>query len=125
MFTIGKLAKLTDSSVETIRYYQRIELIRVPEAQGNYRYYDQQDVETLNFIQKGKDAGLQLNEIKELLHLQHSDKDKVRHVIEQRLEIIDQRISELKALKQRLNIWVNECKTTTDQCCPILKELKQ
>ncbi|MBP8063513.1 MAG: MerR family DNA-binding transcriptional regulator, partial [Acinetobacter sp.] len=26
MFTIGKLAKMTDSSVETIRYYQRIGL---------------------------------------------------------------------------------------------------
>lgn len=125
MFTIGKLAKITHSSVETIRYYQRIGLMRIPEAQGNYRFYSQQDIETLSFIQKGKDAGLQLSEIHELLKLQMNDRDQVRQVIEQRLEKIDQRIKELKALKKRLNTWVNECKSTDEHCCPILKELKQ
>ena len=125
MFTIGKLAKMTHSSVETIRYYQRIGLTRIPEAQGNYRFYSQQDIETLSFIQKGKDAGLQLSEIHELLKLQMNDRDQVRQVIEQRLEKIDQRIKELKALKKRLSTWVNECKSTDEHCCPILKELKQ
>ncbi len=125
MFTIGKLAKMTDSSVETIRYYQRIGLMRIPEQQGNYRFYSNQDVETLSFIQKGKDAGLQLSEIHELLKLQIDDRDQVRKVIEQRLEKIDLRIKELKALKKRLSSWVNECKSTDENCCPILKELKQ
>lgn len=125
MFTIGKLAKLTHSSVETIRYYQRIGLLRIPEAQGNYRYYSNQDIETLSFIQKGKDAGLQLSEIQDLLQLQISDRDQVRYVIEQRLEKIDLRIKELKALKKRLSSWVDECKATSENCCPILKELKK
>ena len=125
MFTIGKLAKMTDSSVETIRYYQRIGLMRIPEQQGNYRFYSNQDAETLSFIQKGKDAGLQLSEIHELLKLQIDDRDQVRKVIEQRLEKIDLRIKELKALKKRLSSWVNECKSTDENCCPILKELKQ
>lgn len=124
MFTIGKLAKITHSNVETIRYYQRIGLLRVPEPQGNYRYYSTQDIETLNFIKKGKDAGLQLSEIQELLVLQLSDRDQVRHVIEQRLEKINLRIQELEALKQRLSTWVDECKATSENCCPILKELK-
>lgn len=125
MFTIGKLAKITQSSVETIRYYQRIGLLRIPESQGNYRFYSQQDVETLSFIQKGKDAGLQLSEIHELLKLQIDDRDQVRKVIEQRLEKIDQRIKELKALKKRLSSWVDECKSTEENGCPILKELKK
>ena len=125
MFTIGKLAKMTDSSVETIRYYQRIGLMRIPEQQGNYRFYSNQDVETLSFIQKGKDAGLQLSELHELLKLQIDDRDQVRKVIEQRLEKIDLRIKELKALKKRLSSWVDECKSTDENCCPILKELKQ
>ncbi|MDY6511619.1 MerR family transcriptional regulator [Acinetobacter faecalis] len=125
MFTIGKLAKMTDSSIETIRYYQRIGLMRIPEQQGNYRFYSNQDVETLSFIQKGKDAGLQLSEIHELLKLQIDDRDQVRKVIEQRLEKIDLRIKELKALKKRLSSWVDECKSTDENCCPILKELKQ
>lgn len=124
MLTIGKLAKHCHVNVETIRYYQRIGLMRVPESTQSYRYYNDKDIETLSFIQKGKDAGLQLSEIQELLQLQLEDREQVRHVIEQRLEKIDQRIQELQALKTRLSSWVDECKTTSESCCPILKELK-
>lgn len=125
MLTIGKLAKQCDVNVETIRYYQRIGLMRIPESHTAYRYYQDQDVETLSFIQKAKDAGLQLSEVQELLHLQLSDRAQVRKVIQQRLEKIDQRIDELQSLKSRLSTWIEECETTSESCCPILKELKQ
>lgn len=124
MFTIGKLAQHRQLNVETIRYYQRIGLIRVPESQQSYRYYTQQDIETLNFIQKAKDAGLQLSEIQELLQLQLEDREQVRHVIQQRLDKIDQRIQELNSFKKRLSTWLDECKTSNESGCPILKELK-
>lgn len=52
--TIGKLAKACQINVETIRYYQRIGLMRIPESTQSYRYYHQQDIETLSFIQKLK-----------------------------------------------------------------------
>jgi DNA repair ATPase RecN len=58
------------------------------------------------------------------LHLQLDDREKVREVIQQRLEKIDQRIQELNALKHRLSSWVDECKTTESSCCPILQALK-
>ena len=125
MLTIGKLAKQCQVNVETIRYYQRIGLMRIPESHTAYRYYQDQDVETLSFIQKAKDAGLQLSEVQELLHLQLSDRSQVRKVIQQRLEKIDQRIDELQSLKSRLSTWIEECETTSESCCPILKELKQ
>ncbi|MCU4350657.1 MerR family transcriptional regulator [Acinetobacter ursingii] len=125
MLTIGKLAKQANLNVETIRYYQRIGLMRTPEAVNHYRYYNDQDIETLSFIQKAKDAGLQLSEIKELLQLQLNDREQVRHVIEQRLEKIDLRIQELQGLKQRLSSWVDECKSAQADCCPILLDLKQ
>ena len=122
--TIGKLAKSCNMNVETIRYYQRIGLMRIPESTQSYRYYNQQDLETLSFIQKAKDAGLQLNEIKELLTLNLEDRIQVQHVIEQRLNKIDERIQELVGLKQRLSTWLKDCKTTENNCCPILMELK-
>ena len=123
--TIGKLAKMCQLNVETIRYYQRFGLMRVPESSQSYRYYQQQDIETLHFIQKAKDAGLQLNEIKELLTLDLDNRRQVQHVIEQRLAKIDERIQELQALKQRLSTWLVECKSTVDDSCPILLALKQ
>ena len=122
--TIGKLAKSCNMNVETIRYYQRIGLMRIPESTQSYRYYNQQDLETLSFIQKAKDAGLQLNEIKELLTLNLEDRIQVQHVIEQRLNKIDERIQELVGLKQRLSTWLEDCKATENNCCPILMELK-
>ena len=124
MLTIGKLAKQCQVNVETIRYYQRIGLMRIPETTQSYRYYNSQDIETLSFIQKAKDAGLQLSEIQELLQLQLEDREQVRHVIQQRLDKIDQRIQELNSLKQRLSTWIDECKAANNNCCPILKELK-
>ena len=124
MLTIGKLAKQCQVNVETIRYYQRIGLMRIPETTQSYRYYNSQDIETLSFIQNAKDAGLQLSEIQELLQLQLEDREQVRHVIQQRLDKIDQRIQELNSLKQRLATWIDECKTANNNCCPILKELK-
>lgn len=99
--------------------------MRIPESTQSYRHYSQQDLETLSFIQKAKDAGLQLNEIKQLLTLNLEDRIQVRHVIEQRLNKIDERIQELMGLKQRLSTWLDECKTTKNECCPILMELKQ
>ena len=124
MLTIRKLAKQCQVNVETIRYYQRIGLMRIPETTQSYRYYNSQDIENLSFIQKAKDAGLQLSEIQELLQLQLEDREQVRHVIQQRLNKIDQRIQELNSLKQRLSTWVDECKTTNESSCPILKALK-
>ena len=125
MLTIGKLAKHCQINVETIRYYQRIGLLRVPASSGKYRYYATEDIETLLFIQKAKDAGLQLSEINELLHLSLNDREQVRQVIEQRLAKIDQRIQELQNLKIRLSTWIDQCKTNTDAGCPILSDLKQ
>lgn len=125
MLTIGKLAKQCHINVETIRYYQRIGLLRIPQTSTGYRYYNHQDVETLSFIQKAKDAGLQLREIQELLHLELNDRLQVRQLIEQRLEKIDLRIQELQSLKVRLSSWIDECKSSQEPCCPILTELKK
>ena len=124
MFTIGKLAQHCQINIETIRYYQRIGLIRIPKTQGSYRYYNEQDIETLSFIQKAKDAGLQLNEVKELLQLELNDRHQVRQVIQQRLEKIDARIQELQSLKLRLGSWIDDCENSPNHCCPILQELK-
>ena len=124
MLTIGKLAKHCDMNVETVRYYQRIGLLRIPKSTTAYRYYNEQDIETLSNIQKAKDAGLQLSEIQELLTLELDDRIQVRQVIEQRLEKIDQRIRELQSLKLRLVSWLDECKSSSEDCCPILKALK-
>ena len=48
--TIGDLAKAAGVNVETIRFYQRKELMPEPERpQGSIRRYDQNDLSRLHF----------------------------------------------------------------------------
>lgn len=124
MFTIGKLAKQAGVSNETIRYYQRIGLLRIPESTQAYRYYQENDLERLLFIKRAKQAGLQLNEIAELLALDGmQDKQRVREVIKNRLHEIQHRIDELQHLQHRLSTWIDECEHSTNADCPILQAL--
>ena len=50
---IGDLATATDTSVESIRYYEREGLLPAPaRTQGNYRAYDALHVQRLQFIRR-------------------------------------------------------------------------
>ena len=68
--TIGKLAKKARVNVETIRYYQRIDLINEPSKPlSGFRKYDSNLVSTIKFIKRAQQFGFVLAEIKELLNL--------------------------------------------------------
>jgi MerR family transcriptional regulator, mercuric resistance operon regulatory protein len=67
--TIGKLAKMADVGVETVRFYQRKELLREPEAAGSIRTYSEEDAQRIIFIKKAQELGFSLAEVKELLEL--------------------------------------------------------
>ena len=56
--TIGKLAKQAGVNVETIRYYQRIELINEPiKPESGFRKYDSNLVSTIKFIKRAQQLG--------------------------------------------------------------------
>ena len=68
--TISHLAKAAGIGVETIRYYQRIGLLdEPPKPASGYRVYNKSVVARLKFIQRAKELGFTLGEIKELLSL--------------------------------------------------------
>lgn len=61
---IGELAKATDCAVETIRYYEREQLLPEPaRTDGNYRLYTQAHVEWLTFIRNCRTLDMTLDEI--------------------------------------------------------------
>jgi len=54
-FTIGQLAKETGTKAETIRYYERIALLRAPaRTRANYRSYAGEHVQWLAFIRRAR-----------------------------------------------------------------------
>lgn len=68
--TIGKVARLAEVGVETIRFYEREGLIEEPSrGESGYRQYPKETIQRLRFIKRAKDLGFTLREIKELLAL--------------------------------------------------------
>ena len=69
-FTIGILAKAAEVNIETVRYYQRVGLIKEPAKplQG-YRTYPSVTLNRIKFIKRAQQLGFSLTEIAELLEL--------------------------------------------------------
>lgn len=120
MFTVGRLAKQADLNIETIRYYQRIGLLRTPESEDGYRFYNQQDVERLKFIKRIKQSGLLLHEIAELLALDHmQDAQHRQHIVLHYQRTLQQRIEELQQLQQGLAQWLAQSEVSLVHPTPV------
>lgn len=104
--TVSELARLFDLKAPTVRYYEQIGVLpaarRTP---AGYRLYGREDMRRLAFIQKAKRLGLELGEIGEILALRDRGQAPctyVRQLLEQMIEEIDPRISELQELRAEL-----------------------
>jgi len=120
--TIGKLAKQTEVSIETIRHYQRIGLLTEPaKPDGGYRVYSADAIAQIRFIKRAQQAGFTLKEIATLLSLDAAHCAEVRQVAEQKYQQIDRQIRDLTALRQVLGNLVNDCQQTASSAhCAIL-----
>ena len=87
--TIGELAAAGGVGVETIRFYQRRDLLRTPARGGGIRHYGRDDVRRLRFIRQAQAAGFTLEEIRELLELDAGeDRGRARELAKVRIEAL-------------------------------------
>ncbi|WP_443478422.1 MerR family transcriptional regulator [Novosphingobium aerophilum] len=123
--TIGKLAKATGATVETIRYYERAGLIASPaRTEGNYRSYLPDDLRRLRFIRRTRDLGFSLDEIRALLDLSgQKDRDcgSVDEIAARHLAEVDRKIADLMALRRELSGAISSCSGGTMAECRILE----
>ncbi len=121
MLTIGKLAELGGVGVETVRFYQRRELLGTPPRDGGIRRYGDQDVRRLRFIRKAQQAGFTLEEIRELLELDAGqDRRRAHEMAEQRMAKLDEQIAELQRARKSLERLAKDCASGRSGPCPIL-----
>jgi len=121
--SIGQLARAAGVNVETVRYYQRIELITLPPkpAQG-YRGYPLATVERIRFIKRAQELGFSLQEVTDLLSLNDKDCQEARHIAEHKHAVIQQRIDDLSAIQGELVKLIEACKQNIageDRCALI------
>lgn len=125
---IGEVAKLTGCKVVTVRFYEQKGLLRKPERSGsNYREYNAEDVQRLQFILHCRKHGMSLEEIGELCGLEKVGGASCQHVhriISGHLEKLDRQIGELIELKDELQAMLSQCPGRSGAVCDILQELK-
>jgi MerR family mercuric resistance operon transcriptional regulator len=125
-YTIGQLAEAASVNVETIRYYQRRELMPQPArpSSGARRYTDA-DFQRLRFIKRAQVMGFSLAEICDLLELRrHPSCRTTRELAVTKLQFVDSKIRELRVLRNELRDLVAECDVNRDtSSCPIIERL--
>jgi Hg(II)-responsive transcriptional regulator len=127
--TVGKLAKEVGINLETIRYYENINLMPKPKrTDSGYRIYSEKDLNRLKFIKKSQLLGFTLKEIKELLFLRIDDEttcNDLQKIAENKIEEVDFKINELKKIKNALKTLASQCVGNGPKSeCPILENLE-
>lgn len=123
---IGELAKGADVGVQTIRYYERRELIPKPRrTDSGYRQYPPDTVTRVKFIKRAQELGFSLKEITELISLKLEETTNcgdIKSVAESKISEIENKIRTLREMKKALTKVVEICPgqgPLTD--CPILE----
>ena len=124
---IGDLSKRTGVNIETIRYYERIELLPAPpRTSGGRRSYAESHVQILAFIRRGRELGFPIDDIRTLLALADPKETpcaEVEKVARAHLENVRSKIIDLTRLEQVLSDAVAQCPGADAPSCPVLEVL--
>ena len=127
MFAIGEASRQSCVGIETIRYYEREEIVPKPErAANNRRLYASSDIGRLRFLKRCRDLGFPLIEARALLDLcdqKQTDCQSAKRIAELHRSSVRSKIEELKLLETALGELTANCmKGNVD--CPLLEKLQ-
>ena len=113
MYQIGEFSKICQVTVKTLRYYDRIGILKPSEVDRftGYRYYDRVQLERMLFIQKLKRYGFSLEEIQPLLSC---DNDTFCQTLRQQREKLKWQQMELGMILQELTLHLQNLERTDD-----------
>ncbi len=124
--TIGEVARQLATSVDTLRYYEKIGLLPgVSRNASGIRQYSDKDISRLKFIKRAQQMNFTLAEIGDLLTMredpQHA-RDEVRQLTANKLTEVKNRLTELDTLRRELTLLVNLCRAS-EAGCPIIEKM--
>ncbi|WP_122614392.1 MerR family transcriptional regulator [Pseudomonas viridiflava] len=103
---IGELAKATEVSRDTLRFYEQRRLIVAQRSANGYRHYPVETVQLVQFIKVAQRLGFSLNEIgsnvAELWKAPAPD-IAIAALLKEKLTLIDTRVAELMGLRSELH----------------------
>lgn len=115
-FSIGEISKLHNISVQTLRHYDKVELLKPSYVNENtgYRYYSAKDFVILDLIKQCKSMGLSLDEIKGIIK-NYTSIDSILNIISKQKDMIDSKIEELTEVKNNITFLENRIKKTLEE----------
>lgn len=128
--SIGQVAQRADTSVDTIRYYERNGLIDAPARRASgYRSYTPEVIQRLRFIRRAKDLGFTLSEIGELMSLTSQaqrDMGSMKQAAQNKLVMVEEKLRELERIRSALRQLIAACPGQGAlEHCPIVEALNQ
>ncbi len=127
--TIGEVSKLVGLPTKTIRFYEKIKLLKpANRSQNNYRTYNQDDLNILFLIKEARALGLDTNEVKNIVNLclnsgcEHINDYLAKHIpiykntIDDQIQRLTGLKSKLSNLEQDINNKSINCKNDCDEC---------
>jgi DNA-binding transcriptional MerR regulator len=131
---IGKASKVAGVTVDTIRFYQRLGLIKsAGRSVGGYRLFDEEQIRDLTFVRHAQELGFSLTEIKELLALRqkHHVCSQVQSMLKRKVGDVQEKINSLSRLEAELTDALCNCNRELrlkreikhEDCCPLLMKL--
>ena len=129
LLRIGQISSLAQVSIKTIRYYEKLGLLKaLKRTEGGFRLFSPEVIGRLNFIKRSQNLGLSLTEIGQLLQIHDRGEmpcNEVRHTLQTKIEEIDTCIKQLRDLKVELQSLISETKPIkkrkADIICPIIQ----
>lgn len=125
-FSIGELSRSTGCNIETIRYYERMELIPAPpRTRGGHRSYGDEHLKRLVFIRRGRELGFGLGDIRALLDLVVGTYTcgEVQALTDRHLQSVRDKIADLRTLETTLASVSSQCEGGSVPDCPIVDAL--
>lgn len=117
-------------SIDTVRYYERRELLPLaPRTANGYRIFTPDTVDRVLFIKQAQDLGFTLDEIGTLLTTNGmSDCLRVHDLLDAKLKELDARMKAMREFRDKLQHYVAECeeelkKHPDSVDCPVVIEI--
>lgn len=106
--TIGKFSEITGVCCSALRYYENKGLIRVKRDAANRRDYSESDIEWIKFLQKLKNTGMSLKDMKRYSDLRYEGSS----TIAERLELLQKH---RLYVNEQLKKWLEYSKNLDDK----------
>jgi DNA-binding transcriptional MerR regulator len=109
LLKIGDFARLADTNLRTLRYYEELGMLSpAARSQGGFRYYRRTDINRVQMIRDLQELGLHLERIRELLGARTNGEareqffQRVRQALEEQDRLLQRKMAVLEEQRRKV-----------------------